>query len=112
MILGLEIYDFYGTVHALGGQTRVMPRSITKSGAKLVSISSSDLFYKSNYQNFQRYQEVDLTIAADAEATLPALIEAVKRMTTPDRRQPSSRAERSLREASRRALEQTRTDAS
>ena len=31
---------------------------------------------KSNYQDFQRYPEVDLAMAADAEATLPALIEA------------------------------------
>src|SRR5215472_8376692 len=60
VILGLEVYDFFGVVHALGGQTRVIPRSITKPGVKLVSLSSSDLFYKSNYQNFQRYQGVDL----------------------------------------------------
>jgi hypothetical protein len=48
LILGLEVYDFYGVVHALGGQTKVIPRSIIKPGTKLVSISSSDLFYKSN----------------------------------------------------------------
>jgi thiamine pyrophosphate-dependent acetolactate synthase large subunit-like protein len=34
---------------------------------------------KSNYQNFQRYPEVDVDIAADAEATMPSLTEAVKR---------------------------------
>ena len=33
-----------------------------------------------------RYAEVDLAIGADAEATLPALIDAVKRLTTADRR--------------------------
>jgi acetolactate synthase-1/2/3 large subunit len=87
VILGLEIYDFFGTVHALGGQVKVIPRSLIKPNVKLVSISSSDLFYKSNYQNFQRYQEVDFSIAADAEATLPALIEAVKRLSTADRKQ-------------------------
>ena len=41
---------------------------------------------KSNYQDFGRYAEVDLAIAADAEATLPALIEACKRLITPDRK--------------------------
>ena len=41
---------------------------------------------KGNYQDFQRYTEVDLAIAADAEATLPSLIEAVKRLITDDRR--------------------------
>src|SRR5437868_2876592 len=86
VILGLEVYDFYGVVHALGGQTRVIPRSIIKPDAKLVSISSSDLFYKSNYQNFERFQDVDISIAADAEATLPSLIEAVQKLVTPDRK--------------------------
>jgi thiamine pyrophosphate-dependent acetolactate synthase large subunit-like protein len=112
LILGLEVYDFFGVVHALGGQTRVIPRSITKPGVKLVSISSSDLFYKSNYQNFQRYQDVDLTIPADAEATLPALIEAVRRSLTDDRKRALQARGTKLAEASRQALEQTRASAS
>ncbi len=41
---------------------------------------------KSNYQDFQRYAPVDIAIAADAEATLPSLIEAVKRQITDDRK--------------------------
>lgn len=112
LILGLEIYDFFGTVHALGGQLNVIPRSITKPGTKLVSISSSDLFYKSNYQNFQRYEDVDLSIPADAEATLPALIEAVKRLLTDDRKRAIQARAAKLGEASRQALEQARTAAS
>ena len=112
VILGLEIYDFYGVVHTLGGQTQVLPRSITKPGAKLISINSSDLFFKSNYQNVQRYQEVDLSLAADAEATLPALIEAVKRLLTDDRRRAIQARGAKLAEASRQILEQTHVDAS
>ncbi|MBV8844404.1 MAG: twin-arginine translocation signal domain-containing protein [Bryobacterales bacterium] len=112
LILGLEVYDFFGVVHALGGQVRVIPRTITKPGVKLVSISSSDLFYKSNYQNFQRYQDVDLSIPADAEATLPALIEAVKRLLTDDRKRALQSRGAKLAEASRQALEQARTAAS
>ena len=112
LILGLEVYDFYGVVHALGGQVRVIPRRVTKPGVKLVSISSSDLFYKSNYQNFQRYQDVDLSIPADAEATLPALIEAVKRLLTDDRKRAFQARGAKLAEASRQALEQARTAAS
>src|SRR4029077_16990659 len=110
VILGLEIYDFYGVVHTLGGQVSVVPRSITKPGAKLISINSSDLFFKSNYQNFQRYQEVDLSLAADAEATLPALIEAVKRLLTDDRKRAIQARGAKLAEASRQALDQTRVD--
>jgi len=111
LILGLEVYDFYGVVHALGGQTKVIPRSIIKPGTKLVSISSSDLFYKSNYQNFQRFEDVDLAIAADAEATLPALIEAVRRELTDDRKRTFQARGAKLAEASKRSLEQNRTNA-
>ena len=58
----------------------------TKPDAKLISITANDLYLKSNYQDFQRYQPVDVAIAADAEATLPSLIEAVKRQITDDRK--------------------------
>ena len=61
-------------------------RSNLRPGTKIITIAATDLFIRSNYQNFQRFQEVDLAIAADAEATLPALVEAVKRLTTGDRR--------------------------
>jgi acetolactate synthase-1/2/3 large subunit len=111
VILGLEVYDFYGVVHSLGGQTKVIPRSIIKPGTKLVSISSSDLFYKSNYQNFQRFEDVDIAIAADAEATLPSLIEAVKKLITEDRKRVFQARGVKLAEASRQALEQNRTNA-
>jgi acetolactate synthase I/II/III large subunit len=111
VILGLEVYDFYGVVHALGGQTKVIPRSIIKPGTKLISISSSDLFYKSNYQNFQRFEEVDVSIAADAEATLPSLIEAVKKLVTEDRRRVFQARGVKWAEASKRSLEQNRTNA-
>ena len=57
-----------------------------KAGAKLVTLSSNDLRTKSNYQDAGRYIEADLAIAADAEATLPALIEACTRLITPARR--------------------------
>jgi acetolactate synthase-1/2/3 large subunit len=56
-----------------------LSRTSLKEGAKLLSISGFDLFTRSNYWHFGRYTEPDLAIAADAEATLPALIEEVKR---------------------------------
>ncbi len=111
VILGLETYDFYGVVHALGGQTKVIPRSIIKPGTKLVSISSSDLFYKANYQNFQRFQDLDIAIAADAEATLPSLTEAVRKLMTPDRKRVFQERGTKLAEASTQSLEQNRTNA-
>jgi acetolactate synthase-1/2/3 large subunit len=61
-------------------------RLTRKAGAKLISISPHDFYTKSNYQNFMRYQEADLSIGASAEATLPSLIEACRRLITADRK--------------------------
>ena len=72
--------------HLQGSDGSHLARLSTKPTAKLISINANDLYIKGNYQDFQRYQEVDLDIAADAEATLPSLTEAVKRLMTDDRK--------------------------
>jgi thiamine pyrophosphate-dependent acetolactate synthase large subunit-like protein len=86
VILGLELTDFWGTVSAFRDSLHRSSRSRIRAGTKLISITATDLFSKSNFQDFQRYPEVDVSMAADAEATLPALTEAVKRLITDDRR--------------------------
>jgi acetolactate synthase-1/2/3 large subunit len=86
VILGLEVADFWGAIHSYRDQMERTSRPITKPGAMLISISSTGLFFKSNYQNFQRYPEVNLDMAADAQATLPALIEAVKKQLPSNRK--------------------------
>ena len=86
VILGLEMADFWGSLNSYRDQMHRTYQPITRPGVKLISISSGDLYIKSNYQDFQRFTDVDLPIAADAEATLPALTEEVKRRITPDRK--------------------------
>jgi len=86
VILGLEVADLWGTINNYRDQQERSSRPLTKPGTKIISISAEDLFMKSNYQDFQRYTEVDIAIAADAEATLPSLVEACKRLITADRR--------------------------
>jgi acetolactate synthase-1/2/3 large subunit len=111
VILGLELTDFWGTVSAVrDGLTRTS-RSLVKPGTKLVSITALDLATKGNYQDFQRYPEVDVAMAADAEATLPALTEACKRLLTADRRTAFEARGKRLAEAHGRALERARTEA-
>jgi thiamine pyrophosphate-dependent acetolactate synthase large subunit-like protein len=78
VVLGLELSDFWGTVTRWIDNGENLREQVVKPGSKLISIGSGDYYLKSNYQDFQRYQAVDLSIAGDAEATLPALIEAVK----------------------------------
>jgi len=82
VILGLEVVDFWGITHQFHDQIISSSNSTTRQGAKIISIGSGELFIKSNYQDFQRFEAVDLAIAADAAATLPSLIEAVKREMT------------------------------
>jgi len=86
VIAGLELTDFWSTVNTVQGQVVPHIRPATKPGTKLISLTANDLYLKSNYQDFQRYAPVDLAIGADAEATLPSLIEAVKREMTDDRK--------------------------
>jgi thiamine pyrophosphate-dependent acetolactate synthase large subunit-like protein len=81
-IVGLELSDYWGTVNGYidngDNEGAGLQESHIKPNAKLISISSILLNTKSNYQDFQRFQVVDVEMAGDAEATLPALIEAVK----------------------------------
>jgi thiamine pyrophosphate-dependent acetolactate synthase large subunit-like protein len=86
VILGLELSDYYGTVTTFIDNGEYTREPKTKSGVKLISITSADYYLKSNYQDFQRFQPVDVSIAGDAEATLPALIEAVKVALPADRK--------------------------
>jgi thiamine pyrophosphate-dependent acetolactate synthase large subunit-like protein len=92
VILGLEVNDFWGALHTFRDQMERTSRLIARPDAKTISINSANLFVKSNYQNFQRYPEVDVDMPADAEATLPALTEAVKRRLDASRK--SALAER------------------
>lgn len=81
VIIGMELSDYWATVNAWidnGEHGHGAQESRIKPDTKLISISSIDLVTKANYQDFQRYQPVDVHMAADAEATLPALIEAVR----------------------------------
>jgi thiamine pyrophosphate-dependent acetolactate synthase large subunit-like protein len=64
-----------------------------RPNAKVITIGVGDLFWRSNYQNFQRYYGADLSIAGDAQATLPSLIEALHKAPPPAAR-VRERAER------------------
>jgi acetolactate synthase-1/2/3 large subunit len=62
-------------------------RSALPAGAMKITISSVELAPKGNYQDLQRFaSDIDLAMAADAEATLPMLIEEVKRQLPASRK--------------------------
>jgi acetolactate synthase I/II/III large subunit len=111
VIIGLELTDFWATVnawidngeHGVGvNTTRIKPNT------KLISINASELLTKSNYQDFQRFQSVDISMAADAEATLPALIEAVKAAIPNDRKAAIERRGEDAKKAFAKTKERTK----
>ena len=108
VILGLEVTDFYGALHLYRDQIERTSTAITMPAAKLISINSNNLYMKGNYQDFQRYPEVDIDIAADAEETLPSLTEAVKRLLTDDRRRAGQDRGAGLAKAHQQALQTSR----
>ncbi len=105
VILGLEVQDFWGITHKMTGLNKfgMEAHPSTKDGAKIISISAIDLNHKSNYQDFGRYMEVDLAITGDPEATLPELVEAVKKLITPDRRRALDERGKKIAEMNRQA---------
>jgi len=111
VILGLEVSDFFGTTHLLSDRIERRTRSITKPGVKTVNITSNDLATKGNNQAFQRFQPVDLTIAADGEATLPSLIEQVKRGVDASRKTAFEARGKRLENSHHAMMEQWKSDA-
>jgi acetolactate synthase I/II/III large subunit len=111
VVLGLEVSDFWGVLNSFRDQLQRSSHQVVNAGAKLITITSGDLYTKSNYQDFQRYADTDIAIAADAEATLPSLIEMVKQQITADRKSVFENRGAKFATARQSQLEQARADA-
>lgn len=110
VLLALEVSDVWGTVNALSDLSERTSSRVLPEGAKVISVSSAAALPRSNVQDVQRYFSSDILMAADAEATLPALVGAVRAAITPERRAAIAardpelrRAKADLREADRAA---------
>jgi acetolactate synthase I/II/III large subunit len=80
VILAIEMNDLWGTLTHFRDRIVRTSHPATKPGTKVITLGVRDLFLKSNYQDFGRWQDVDLDIAGDGEISLPVLTEAVKRL--------------------------------
>ena len=78
VVLLLEVADPWGQFNTISDPHHEY-RRLGKADVKTIHISLGDTLTKSNYQDMQRFMPVDLPISGDAQATLPALTEAVKR---------------------------------
>ena len=111
VILALEVNELWGSLNAFNDRIVRSSHPNYKSGAKIVTLGSRDLYMKSNYQDSGRYQEVDLSIAGDAEASLPALIELVKRSIDGSKRAAFEARGKKLAAAKLAGVEQAKSDA-
>jgi thiamine pyrophosphate-dependent acetolactate synthase large subunit-like protein len=111
VILGLQQDDLWGATHEYRDQQERTWRPLTRPGARVFSVNANDLYMKSNYQDFQRFAEVEMAIAADAEATLPSLVEACRRLITADRRRALDERGRRIAAANAQAVERARIQA-
>ncbi len=89
VVLLLEVADPWGQFNSLSDPHKVLHTRMRKD-ARIVNLSMQDVYIRSNYQDFQRYMPVDLSINGDAQASLPALIDEVRRAASDDRRRAFS----------------------
>jgi acetolactate synthase-1/2/3 large subunit len=107
----LEVADPWGQFNTISDPHHEY-RRLAKPDVKVIHVSLGDTLTKSNYQDMQRFMPVDLPISGDAQATLPSLIEAVKKATGMAPRAAISDRATKLREDYRRMKDRARADAS
>jgi acetolactate synthase-1/2/3 large subunit len=111
VILAMEVNDLWGSLNAFSDRIVRSSRANYKKDAKIVTLGSRDLYMKANYQDFGRYQEADLTIGGDAEASLPMLIEQVKRLIDDGKKSAFGERGKKLAAAKLAVVERTKSDA-
>ena len=84
-VLLLEVSDPWGQFNSLSDPHKEH-RALGRKDVRVVNLSMQDVYLKSNYQDMQRYLAVDLSINGDAQASLPALLEEVRRAMSVDRK--------------------------
>ena len=111
VIIAIEMNDLWGTLTHFSDRIVRQSRPATKPGAKIITLGVRDLYLKSNYQDFGRWQDVDLDIAGDGEASLPVLTEAVKRLVDDGRKAAFNARGQRLAKLHMTMVEQSKTDA-
>jgi len=102
VVLLLEVGTPWGEFNSFNDPHKTQ-RWIAKNEVKIIHVSMQDVYIRANYQDFQRYQFTDLSINGDAQASLPTLIEEVRKIG----KSVSARAEK-LRAAHETARQRTR----
>jgi len=104
-LLFLEVADPWGQMNSISDPHHEY-RRIAKADAKTIHVTLADQLMKSNYQDMQRFCPVDLSISGDVQATLPALIEALKKENLSGRKSRTEKLKADYKAMKDRAREQ------
>ncbi|MGO8913823.1 MAG: thiamine pyrophosphate-binding protein [Bradyrhizobium sp.] len=111
VILAIEMNDLWGAVNSFSDRIVRRSRPAIKPEAKIITLGVHDLYLKSNYQDFARWQDVNLDIAGDGETSLPALTEAVRRLVDEGRTAAYNERGKKLAIAHMAMVERSKTEA-
>ena len=79
VILAIEINDHWAALNAFHDRIVRTSQPLYKPTTKIITLGVRDMYLKANFQDFGRFDDIDLAVAGDGEASLPALTEAVRR---------------------------------
>src|SRR5262249_34463500 len=80
VILAIEMNDHWAALNAFHDRIVRTTQPLYKPGTKIISLGLRDMYLKANYQDFGRFSDIDMSVAGEGEASLPALTEAVKKL--------------------------------
>ncbi len=78
VVIGIDANDLFGTINSYKDRIHRVSEPLTKTGVKLISLGTFGTPLRANFQDFQRYQAVDLDIVGDGETSVPVLLEMVR----------------------------------
>ena len=105
VVLLLEVADPWGQFNSFSDPHKIQ-RFVAKQGVKIINLSMQDVYIRSNYQDFQRYMPADLSINGDAQSSLPALTEQVRKLMSAERQRAAQDRAATLGTAARAAKAQ------
>lgn len=86
VILMLEVADPWGEMNSVTDPFKEY-RRLASDTVKTITLSFSDVYLKSNYQDFQRFQSINMPISGDVQASLPEFTEQLQRAMDAPRKQ-------------------------
>jgi acetolactate synthase-1/2/3 large subunit len=110
VVLLLEVADPWGQFNSLSDPHKVL-QHVGRKDARVVNLSMQDVYIRANYQDFQRFHSADLTINGDAQASLPVLIEEVRKAAGDNRRAAFAARGQKLKEAFEKERRRAREEA-